>query len=165
MGLFPFFKNRLSADEAGAGLLQLAIGSEEAESHTLERLPADLDRQRIRSELLYLRLCAVDFGIYNTYGDRPAREALLDGYHTHLREMAGQGPSFPVSYDEFMRRLLVYGQAVSTPHQSGPGWTVGVAFAKLCGTEMDIDLISQAAIHFGVVASGVSDCLKGFRIV
>jgi hypothetical protein len=52
--------------------------------------------------------------------------------------------------------------AIETPHHSGPPWSVGKAFAKLCRPEheMDIDVIMAGAIEFVATGVGVVEYVK-----
>ena len=167
-GIQSYFKEHLSLDkkkatavELGTGLLLLAKGSEESDTSSLAALPAEADRRRIRNEFLYLRAFVVDFAVSMKLGDSREKKAVLDVYYAHLREMTKGTGLFP----EIAERLDIYAEAVNTPHQNGPAWTVGLAFAKLCGQEKDLNLVTRGGIQFGTTFKAVSDFVNSFRIV
>ena len=163
--MFSFLKKKATAFEVGTGLLLLAKGSEESDASLLKALPTDVDRRGVRKEILYLRVFAADFAASMALGDSREKEAVLSVYYAHFEEMARQSPSGAMHFEEVKDRLLVYTEAVNTPHQNGPAWTVGLAFAKLCGQEKDLDLVMKGAIQFGATFKAVSELVKSFRIV
>ncbi len=101
-----------------------------------------------------------------TLDDNQLKNEVLDTYQVFLDEMAKESI---IGLDTFRKegkdRLHTYADAVKSPHHLRQPWTVGKAFSDLCGTGMDLDVITTGSIIFGTTYAAVSDLVKSVKIV
>jgi hypothetical protein len=169
--MFGFLKKKVTAREVGAILAKLAMDNSNIEQMVSQLKGNQALEDLLMDESLFLQLFSVDFATAGALGPHSKeKKAVLDSYYDHLDALTNRmnatdprvGKSFSAA---FHRRLLVYGQAVNTPHRNGPAWNVGKEFARLCGKEKDLDTIMFGSFLFGSSVKWVTDTIKSCRVI
>jgi len=160
MGIFS--KKKATVMEIGLALSSIP-GTDD--SIVLERLEPGVDHERVHKELMYLRSFVVIYATTTSLGYTTEKNAICDSYYFHLREMVKKGILEASDLKNEENRAVVYTNAVNTPHQNGPAWTVGVAFARLCGYELDIKMTTLGSLIFGNFFKEVSEFVKSYQII
>jgi hypothetical protein len=150
-------KRRGTAKEIGIALLQIP-GADP--SCLTENLSAGVDCERVRDEIGYLKTWAVDYVTWASLGNSPETKAILDAYYSQLKSNLHASV-----YNTIYNRIELYANAVNTPHQNGPAWTIGHAFAILSSHEFDIEMILLGSIVFVNTVELVSGFVKSCQIV
>ena len=135
-------------ENLGSALILLVLGKPSiAYQEALEALPAALKigKQLFLEEMLYLRTFLGDYATTETLGRTPLRDAVLQAYDAQFLQRLGSTEGERAKLNS---RFLTYTKAVNTPHEHGPPWMVGKAFAELCGCESNIGIIMIAAHEF-----------------
>lgn len=167
--MFSFFKTKATATEVGIGMLLLTTDLKETERQFGKYfVRAEVNREIMRNEILYLQAFAVDFATAKTLGNfTPKTNAVLDAYFKYWKEMAIKGELGSATYENLESRLLVYMKAINTPYRKTPYQNpiqmVGNAFSKFCDRE-DMSLVLVGADIFGITAKVVIESIKSFRI-
>jgi hypothetical protein len=105
-----------------------------------------IDLNRLRWELLYLRVFAIDFAAFKVFGPGGCRGALLDRVQYHASGAFGHVPGFE---DSVRDRLMGYALALRTPHPVTPLFNLGKGFAHACGAHpYDLDMAFMAGSRF-----------------
>jgi hypothetical protein len=154
--MVSFFKKKATATEIATAFLQFPI---QDLSSILDKLPSGTDLKCVQDEFRYLLAFVVDYATSMTLGDRPETKAILDVYYLHLKSTLDSDV-----YNNLYAHLNVYTNAVNTPHQNGPAWTVGVAFSRFCGFELDIEMTMTGSTLFVESFEQVSKLLKSYKI-
>ena len=150
-----FFKKKATATEIATAFLQFPKDL----SGILDNLPSGTDLKCVEDEFKYLLVFVLNYATSITLGDTPETKAILDVYYSHLKSTLD-----PDVYNNLCAHLDVYTDAVNTPHQNGPAWTVGVAFSKFCGFELDIEMTMTGSMFFVEFFEQASKFLKSYRI-
>ena len=119
------------------------------------------DPQRMRTEVLYLKVFLVDLFTYTGLGQTQEKAEVLDAFYglltgrlSHLFVMA-----------DFEGRARSYMAAARQPHPKyGAAWSLGKVFASLCGHAMDAAVITYASVIYGAMAP-VADLVKSAQHV
>lgn len=157
--MVSFFKKKATATEIATALLQFLQFPTSDVSSILEKLPSGTDLKCVQDEFRYLLAFIVDYATSMTLGDRPEKKAILDVYYLHLANTLDSDV-----YNNLYAHLNVYTNAVNTPHQNGPAWTVGIAFSRFCGFELDIQMTMTGSTLFVESFEQVSKFLKSYKI-
>lgn len=189
----------IDPSEAGSKLIDIVkdtvtiVEEKERESEG-EPCSRGVDWSRIRYEMLFLGVFAVDFATQLTLRDSRERLAVLDAYWGAVPHLGRAYAKDDASFQETLEiRLLYYTAAVRAGRRTGLGtepfealfWNVGKAFAELydsgneivlkkaldrsygAGNEDEWDFLvgHLGAATFGNIVEHVGRLLKSFRIL
>ena len=166
------FKERVSIQELGEGLVLLDGRVAQSDAKLLEKHPAfdgNSDTTRLSDEMMFLRIFSFDFAVAMTLDDSK-RGAVLDVYYGYWKKTLNeQSPSEHCDgaavLEMLKLRLVVYTGAVKTPHELGPPYAVGKTFAELCGRPMDAIVTHWGGLLFTGTYKYVSNFVKSFKVV
>lgn len=160
--MFEFLKKRIPADLLGTALLPFASLSEEEQQRLQTSLPEGIDRNSAFWDIFCLRVFAADFAVWSTLGDTSTKNAILDQFYAEVRQ-----PISDEAFDHLQTRLIVYTDAVKTPHPNGIPYTVGKTFGSLLtGADLpSVFLTMEGSIQFTATFRAVTKTIKSFRIV
>lgn len=159
-----FFKTRITGDEMGE-LLNLVFKDPrvvELEERTVrEVFGADVVKaEAIRHELSYLRAFGVDYATFATLGENATKAAVLEGFFSRIEREHDDSKAF---IEESQQRFIRYTDALKRPHELGPFWTVGYAFAGEV-KELDVVVATLGAETFKAMVNLTQRLLKAYRI-
>jgi hypothetical protein len=167
--MFSFLKkSNVTPKEIGDGLFfKFFLKSmRESDDQTLKLIPRE-KWERADSELIYLRVVAIDYGVKWALGKSSRTEEILRVFYEHLESMI-TAETFPNKYFEkdLNNRFLAYGHAAEV--YSAKDSTnlpfiseIGSKFCELCGIQDDPEVSYHAAVIFGLNANIIRDLVKG----
>jgi hypothetical protein len=124
------------------------LRSDSVESEMVNKLIGRADRSelnRLRWEILYLKLFAVDLSMWQAYAARPVREAVWTALERHLATTFAAIPQFT---EQVNQRMLLYSQAMKGP-SSGVSDAIGAVFVQMTsGSVGELDRRFLAAAVF-----------------
>ena len=112
------------------------------------------EKQKIFTELYYLKIFSIDFGTYIAIGNTSDKKQIMNIYYNTFQAV-------PNVYKNLKYRLSKYTIAVRSEHENGPSFMVGKVFSELCGYESSaviIYLVSERKPLFRLFRT-VSDLL------
>jgi hypothetical protein len=128
-------------------------------------------RRRVETELWYLHVFGIDYALHHLGGTEGARRAALDAFYSEL-ESAMEAARH--SHGELLRRAKLYTEALESAGPEDPPWSVGRAFARVCGAPDCVltrtigkerfcgALVQVSAVTKSVCAASWNDFSQGF---
>ena len=86
--------------------------------------------RRVGKELWYLHVFGIDYALHHVGGTEQARRTALHSFYAGLESAMEVARH---SHAELLRRAKLYTHAVESAGPQDPPWSVGRAFAEVCG--------------------------------
>jgi len=153
-----------------AGLSSSHDRGEACESFSGKSIEDPVLRRRVETELWYLHVFGIDYALHHLGGTEGARRAALDAFYSELE--SGMDPQH--SHGELLRRAKLYTEALESAGPEDPPWSVGRAFARVCGAPECVltrtigkeqfcgALVQVSAVTKSVCAAVWNDFSQGF---
>jgi hypothetical protein len=165
-----FFKKKASISDMASALVQfLDLQSETRESIKDLAETTEISEDVIIMNYLPMMLFTIDYGTAFSLGNTPIKYKLLDLIYDNFFKTLE-----PAYINVIKQAIFGYTEALKTPHEMGPPWTIGRKFCEYCylysdkpeeeRTDLDISFIMFASIHFTGTLQAVVGLLKQFRI-
>lgn len=161
-------KKEVNIEEIGANLAAFALDPEDI-SLCLQELPETIrtDETAVENELRYLRVFAVDFAITRALGKSTTqKEAVSSAYLALLQQILEKLPNSlgQVILEMLSDRIDTYVDALHKSPSEAPLLLIGQIFAKFCGDEGNIDLVSFGKEMFLTTSNGAVEYLSSIAV-
>lgn len=160
-------KETVTAQELGQ--LLVYYDGRVAQNHAdhLQQLPgvSNLDTAKISQEMMFLRIFTFDFAVAMAL-DSDKGGPVLDLYYALWKKaLSEHDPNGDAVWAMMQERLLVYTAAVKREHHLGFPYTVGKAFAELCGHSMSATVTAFGSMLFVATFKSVSHIIESLSVV
>ena len=165
--MFSLFGNKpdVTAKEVGDALFKLFLKSAgESQERTLQLIPKE-NWERADSELMYLRIIAMDFGVKSALGKSLKTNQILKVFYEHLESVTTL-EDMPNKFfmQDLDSRFSAYGHAPDYDNDLPLIAKIGSKFCELCGIQDDPQVADHAGVIFGTTSKVVRDLVGGFKI-
>jgi hypothetical protein len=160
---------KVTIDELSEGVLTACVGGKttlDLDLHLIRGgLLKQIDEDVALGELFMMRISVAAYAL-QTFFNADVREQTRDAFGRRLHAILLSSGEKRIRtepnkvIDEMNKRYDLYMEAIQTPHHLGPPWNVGKVFARLCGRELDADVVMVGSIGFGGAIVAVTEFLR-----
>jgi hypothetical protein len=159
----PFFKKKLTPEDCSQSLLQVLSQSLKSIESDLLLRKTDVDIEIIRSELIFLLAFANDYGTAIYLGNSPERDSVLKHFFSFLVKY-GAKEGYEAKFMEEMK--IKHNRYLAAMEKEAEEITdsIGAEFARFCGYENDIIIISYGQIEFIGALKGLEAMFDNYSV-
>lgn len=164
----------ISPRDLGAAMVIFVLGDEEKDRAFLQSLGDDylellekeygLGQVRILNELSFLSAFAVDHTVRNNIHGSKSTAVLIGFYDSLRRNIEVNGMPYHKFESELHSRYSEYQKCTGKSHPSAVPLSIGKAFARICGNELDSALIAPASMAFRLNIGATKDLIDSHQV-